>query len=364
MKKIKLPNVEIRKNERIWLEAVYDKIKKEEDISYRQLKAQLIDKIPINFNPRSIDFKIATHGGERLTLLGIQLLDAKSNIIEKTNNVIKCIKQAIIDDPKIKNIKSNTVSNITGIEESEVKLIFDLMGMFGQFSSGASRTGKGYGYDTIDLINNRSDYSDMIFNQYFSFESIEKLMDEYYKEEKAKRVKEKSNAVIKKQEIIKANESSLLNINPIFTTRISQIDYKLCFVLMPFTKEWSDRVYKNYIRSNIEDIGLQCLRADNLTGQIIIEDIWTKINQAAFIIADVTDKNPNVMYELGIAHTLGKPVILITQNTSSIPFDFKHLRHYEYQDNSDGKDIFKTKIIEVIKNLYSEFYPTVDVKIS
>ena len=67
------------------------------------------------------------------------------------------------------------------------------------------------------------------------------------------------------------------------------------------------------------------------------------------------------MYELGIAHTLGKPVILITQDTSSIPFDFKHLRHYVYEDNSDGIDAFKSKLKEVIKNLYLEFYPEIDV---
>ena len=82
---------------------------------------------------------------------------------------------------------------------------------------------------------------------------------------------------------------------------------------MPFTKDWSDRVYRNYIRKNIEKLGLQCLRADNLTGQIIIEDIWTKINQAAFIIADVTDRNPNVMYELGIAHTYVKPCTIVVE---------------------------------------------------
>jgi hypothetical protein len=91
---------------------------------------------------------------------------------------------------------------------------------------------------------------------------------------------------------------------PIFRSRITQIDNKLCFVLMPFGEKWSDPVYKQ-IREVIDNLGLQCLRADNLTGQIIVEDIWAKINQCAFIIADVTTRNPNVMYELGIVHTVG-----------------------------------------------------------
>lgn len=87
-----------------------------------------------------------------------------------------------------------------------------------------------------------------------------------------------------------------------------------------------------------------------------MEDIWTKINQAAFIIADVTGKNPNVMYELGIAHTIGKPVILITQNTKSIPFDFTHLRHFKYEDNSDGKEKFAKELRRVIPEIYREAY--------
>jgi len=122
------------------------------------------------------------------------------------------------------------------------------------------------------------------------------------------------------------------------------------------------RVYEELIRKNVEDLGIQCLRADNLTGQIIIEDIWTKINQCAFIIADVTNRNPNVMYELGIVHTIGKPTILMTQDVSSIPFDFTHLRHYEYEDNSDGFREFSERLPQIIRNIYKERYG-VDIEV-
>jgi Lon protease-like protein len=145
-------------------------------------------------------------------------------------------------------------------------------------------------------------------------------------------------------------------IMPIFTSRVSRIDPNLCFVLMPFREPWSDRLYFKLIRPIVEALGLQCIRADNLTGQIIIEDIWTKINQCALIIADVTGRNANVMYELGIVHTIGKPTILITQEIDHIPFDFGHLRHYAYQDNIDGfkalSDTLREVAIQVFKNRY------------
>jgi hypothetical protein len=126
---------------------------------------------------------------------------------------------------------------------------------------------------------------------------------------------------------------------------------------MPFREDWSDRVYRELIRKTVEGLGLQCLRADDLYGQIIIEDIWVKINQCAFVITDVTNLNPNVMYELGIVHTIAKPAILITQDVLKTPFDFTHHRHLEYADNVDGFARLTEQLRRAIRELYRENYP-------
>jgi hypothetical protein len=60
------------------------------------------------------------------------------------------------------------------------------------------------------------------------------------------------------------------------------------------------------------------------------------IAQAKVVVCDCTGKNPNVFYEIGIAHTLGKDVILITQSKDDIPFDLRHLRYVEYMRNKEG----------------------------
>ena len=71
-------------------------------------------------------------------------------------------------------------------------------------------------------------------------------------------------------------------------------------------------------------------------------------------MADITDQNPNVFYEAGIAHTLGREVILITQSKQDIPFDLQHLRYVQYQNSSKGRaDLSKklaVKISSVLKN--------------
>jgi nucleoside 2-deoxyribosyltransferase len=60
------------------------------------------------------------------------------------------------------------------------------------------------------------------------------------------------------------------------------------------------------------------------------------LNRAEIIVADVTGRNGNVFYELGMAHTIGKPVIIITQNKEDVPFDLRHLRFFKYSDNAEG----------------------------
>jgi CheY-like chemotaxis protein len=141
----------------------------------------------------------------------------------------------------------------------------------------------------------------------------------------------------------KSLNQELMTVCPIFNARKFQKQRELCFVLMPFGKKWSDRLYKA-ITIILERNGFIVRRADDLTGKNILEDIWRAINEAEFIVAEVTGVNPNVMYEIGIAHTLGKEVILLTQSANYIPFDFRHFRHIIYEDNVDGFSILENQL--------------------
>jgi hypothetical protein len=94
-----------------------------------------------------------------------------------------------------------------------------------------------------------------------------------------------------------------------------------------------------------------------------MQSVWESISKASIIIADLTNRNPNVFYELGIAHTLGKPVIMITQSMEFVPFDLRHLRCilYEYKPKSIKKfELILEKTIRAV--LSSEQYP--DLKLS
>lgn len=123
---------------------------------------------------------------------------------------------------------------------------------------------------------------------------------------------------------------------PIWEGRSFPTEGDYCFVLMPFG-DIADlqKVYKDHVKVVLEDrCGLRCERADDIYGiSGVMQSVWEGINRARVIVADLTGRNPNVFYELGIAHTLGKPVIMLTQSMDFVPFDLRHLRCivYEYK---------------------------------
>jgi len=104
----------------------------------------------------------------------------------------------------------------------------------------------------------------------------------------------------------------------------------LCFVLMPFAKPFDD-VYRLIITPAVRQAGLEVMRADQIyTSGSIMEQIRSAIQQSRLCIADLTGRNPNVLYELGIAQTLGKPSILMAQDIQDVPFDIRQYRVIEY----------------------------------
>jgi nucleoside 2-deoxyribosyltransferase len=87
---------------------------------------------------------------------------------------------------------------------------------------------------------------------------------------------------------------------------------------MPFDETFSD-VYKIGIRESCEAAGAYCERVDEqIFNERILDRIYNQIAKADLVIADMTGRNPNVFYEVGYAHALGKTTILLTSKTEDI----------------------------------------------
>jgi hypothetical protein len=140
----------------------------------------------------------------------------------------------------------------------------------------------------------------------------------------------------------------------LFPKQQFKVDDKLCFILMPFNRKY-DSVYDNVIKPAVGIVGLRAKRADDIFNvKPIIHDIWEYINKARLLIANLSGKNPNVFYEVGLSHALNKKVILITQRMDDVPFDLRHLRCIVYEDSMDGAGKLKDALIQTIKGLLNE----------
>ncbi len=99
---------------------------------------------------------------------------------------------------------------------------------------------------------------------------------------------------------------------------------------MPFDASFND-TYQLGIKSASENASAYCERLDEqIFDESMLARIYNQIAKADLIVADMTGRNPNVFYEVGYAHALGKTVILLTQNANDIPFDLKHFSHIVY----------------------------------
>ena len=105
---------------------------------------------------------------------------------------------------------------------------------------------------------------------------------------------------------------------------------KAAFVLMPFDSSLDD-IYLYGIQEVFKKRGYSCTRMDEtlFSGQIIRE-ILRRIRESDVIVAEMTDKNANVYYEVGYAHGLGKQPILISNEAKTLPFDLSGYKHIEY----------------------------------
>ncbi|WP_200876300.1 TIR domain-containing protein [Cupriavidus metallidurans] len=118
------------------------------------------------------------------------------------------------------------------------------------------------------------------------------------------------------------------------------------FVVMPFDKKFKD-LYLYGIKGTAESLNIRAERLDEQIYQEgMLERIYRQIDVADIVIADMSDKNPNVFYEVGYAHAKGKLCILLTSQAEDIPFDLKHKRHIVHNgEASTLSELLKTELL-------------------
>lgn len=128
-----------------------------------------------------------------------------------------------------------------------------------------------------------------------------------------------------------------------------------CFVMMPFG-EWFNLYYQDIYVPAIREAGFEPVRGDELfTTGSVVEQIWEQVTKSPVLLADLTGKNANVFYELGLAHAARKPVVFTASNIEDVPFDLRHLRVIVYDIREPNwAEKLGNEVTEYLKNAKTE----------
>jgi hypothetical protein len=136
----------------------------------------------------------------------------------------------------------------------------------------------------------------------------------------------------------------------VFAIPDAPVDNRLVAVMMPFSAEMTP-VYEA-IRRAAAGRGLLVQRVDDLwEHSTVIQDIFSLIYRSFVVVCDFTGKNPNVFYECGVAHTLGKHVVPIAQHENDVPFDLRHHRYLRYLPNEEGLQVLTERLADRLSTL-------------
>jgi hypothetical protein len=125
------------------------------------------------------------------------------------------------------------------------------------------------------------------------------------------------------------------------------------FVVIPFAVEM-EPVFAR-IQAVGESLSLKVARGDHLfTANAVMEDVWSALYFARLVVADCTGQNPNVFYEIGLAHAIGKKTILISQAMDGIPFNVNYLRVIAYAATEEGVEELRVKLERTMRELLDE----------
>jgi hypothetical protein len=162
--------IKLSESQRLWLRAICSKLRGGEQVSARTLKVELRDKLPKDFDPSQIDYRLLA-GEDQITLLGIALLDPTSELVKKADLVINSVQNSLIPSPEIKSIGVDAVSQEIKLPREEVAVLFRKLTRVGYFHD--SGTIYGHGIDGLLTINIDS----RTLDSYLRFNSLEGILD-------------------------------------------------------------------------------------------------------------------------------------------------------------------------------------------
>lgn len=310
--KYNFPKIEISADEKLWLETLYDKFKKgETNVDPRELKAQLWTKISKEFEPNKISWHLSS-GGRNLTVLGLWHVNPNDENILLLDELLKALQDYLRKHPKEDEVplSSISVSKDMGIEEKEraFALIRDIVNPQ-LYISPSNKQG-----ESIKVVKLSGEPG---FDFFYKYAGLEDL--------------------IRKK--VEPPERPSFQVPLIENQEIRTIP-NTAFILM-----WMDKSkpeledVHSAIKEVCKEFSIDAKRADDLEHSDRITDkILQEIKAREFLIADLSGERPNVYYEIGFAHAIGRRPILYRKEGTQLHFDLSVHNVPEYKNITDLKE--------------------------
>lgn len=308
---------QLNEDENLWLREVHQS----QEFDVKKTKVKLYGKIPKNFDPKKIDQRLYRY--DHLTLIGIWLIDPNNKIFDVVAKVLTKIKEMILKSPGIDRVSATDLAEKIGLHEQDVEVALRLMADLGNFMGNGSYGSNNRGYSSITFSSGDDGY-----DAYLSYENLKDLMEELYTWKPPASV---GNAV--------ANWPPLNAMTGVTANDEVKQRTNTAFIIMPINpnKPELEDIY-NAIKEVCEKFGIKAIRADFIEHQESITDIVLKqIRECEFLIADLSYERPNVYYEVGYAHAIGKRPILFRKRGTELHFDLAGFGCPEFQNVTELK---------------------------